>query len=264
MTNVRSLTRTTRTPLECALSEEPPTARRRLPNGVAFSSRSDTARHRTSQITSVLNARISPPPKAEYVTPLRAVYGIENENPSVSAIEMPLKIIKVPSVMISDGVPVLVNAAVKDTGGIPANRSAALADAERTAQRITDEYGGHPEDSSAITAAYMARVPSSGKQVPQPPEEEQDPEELERERIGVDAGKYMNPLFSPPVVPDNGAAGVNQSQARGGSFNEALGRARRGHRNAAALETDDLSQGSRSIRRARKRHDWLCDFRDIA
>ncbi|MBW3564551.1 MAG: DNA polymerase III subunit alpha [Acidobacteria bacterium] len=46
---------------------------------------------------------------------------------------------------LEDGVAVLITANVKDTGGAPAGRSVALADAEAQARRIEDEYGGHPD-----------------------------------------------------------------------------------------------------------------------
>jgi DNA polymerase III subunit alpha len=46
---------------------------------------------------------------------------------------------------LENGVAVLVTAAVKDTGGVPAGRSASLAHAEQQALSIDDEYGGHPE-----------------------------------------------------------------------------------------------------------------------
>ncbi len=47
---------------------------------------------------------------------------------------------------LEDGLPVLVTANVKDTGGTPAGRSASLASAEQQTQRMSDEYGGHTEE----------------------------------------------------------------------------------------------------------------------
>jgi DNA polymerase-3 subunit alpha len=128
---------------------------------------------------------------------------------------------------LEEGVPVLVSAAVKDTGGVPANRSAALAEAERNAQRIHDEYGGHPEDEVVIlgeakrseeTSNRPALYEASRQDDPRIPRaapdentEELDPEQLERERVGVDVAKFNLSLFggSPPPERDNGAAGVN-------------------------------------------------------
>ena len=124
---------------------------------------------------------------------------------------------------LDDGVPVLVSAAVKDTGGIPANRSAALAEAERNAQRIDDEYGGHPEDRTDVILSEAKRSEGSsdrpalysalGQDDPKIPRsarddspEEVDLEQLERERIGVDVSKFNMDLFG---SPDNGAVGVN-------------------------------------------------------
>jgi DNA polymerase III subunit alpha len=46
---------------------------------------------------------------------------------------------------LEDALPVLVTATVKDTGGNPTGRSAALANAEQQAMTLADEYGGHPE-----------------------------------------------------------------------------------------------------------------------
>lgn len=50
---------------------------------------------------------------------------------------------------LENGLPVLVTATVKDTGGTPAGRSVALAAAEQQARRIDDEYGGHPEEGES-------------------------------------------------------------------------------------------------------------------
>lgn len=141
---------------------------------------------------------------------------------------------------LENGVPVLLTASVKDTGGVPAGRSAALAGAEQQAQQIHDEYGGHPEISySAAISAYHA-APSispsiqddaespdvSHYEVPDEDEEKSEAE-LERERVGADVDRYNLSLFSvlqpPPLASpsaparlpgeeqwteDNGGAGV--------------------------------------------------------
>lgn len=54
---------------------------------------------------------------------------------------------------IEDGLPVLVTANVKDSGGQPAGRSASLASAEQHSQRMSDEYGGHPEGEEDSASA---------------------------------------------------------------------------------------------------------------
>ncbi|HEX7193016.1 MAG TPA: DNA polymerase III subunit alpha [Thermoanaerobaculia bacterium] len=76
---------------------------------------------------------------------------------------------------LDNGVAVLVTASVKDTGGMNAGRSASLQSAEQNAQHIDDEYGGHPESRTRISA-YEIR--------PEEPEEDRDPKELEREKYG--------------------------------------------------------------------------------
>ncbi|HVR44695.1 MAG TPA: DNA polymerase III subunit alpha [Thermoanaerobaculia bacterium] len=107
---------------------------------------------------------------------------------------------------LEDGVPVLLTATVKDTGGVPAGRSAALASAEQHASQYRDEYGGHPEDAFEPSAAFTARIPQRSA-VPAP-EEEKDELALERERIGVDVDKVNLGLFAAAGEDDNGGAGV--------------------------------------------------------
>ncbi|MHB0971815.1 MAG: DNA polymerase III subunit alpha [Thermoanaerobaculia bacterium] len=46
---------------------------------------------------------------------------------------------------LDNGVPVLITASVKDTGGVPAGKSASLASAQAQSEQMHDEYGGHPE-----------------------------------------------------------------------------------------------------------------------
>ncbi|MDX1582964.1 MAG: DNA polymerase III subunit alpha, partial [Thermoanaerobaculia bacterium] len=50
---------------------------------------------------------------------------------------------------LEEGIPVLVSANVKDTGGTPAGRSASLASAEQQSRELGDEYGGHPENGGS-------------------------------------------------------------------------------------------------------------------
>ncbi|HWW61702.1 MAG TPA: DNA polymerase III subunit alpha, partial [Thermoanaerobaculia bacterium] len=83
---------------------------------------------------------------------------------------------------LDNGVAVLVTASVKDTGGMTTGRSASLQSAEQSAQHIDDEYGGHPETSRARVSAYEVRLEE---------EEEQDPKEVERERIGADVDQHI-------------------------------------------------------------------------
>ena len=84
---------------------------------------------------------------------------------------------------LDNGVAILLTAAVKDTGGMSAGRSASLQSAEQNAHRIDDEYGGHPEDDI---------------------EDDRDPKEIEREKYGDRANNLG--LFSggqaPSPVPD--------------------------------------------------------------
>ncbi|MBI2212345.1 MAG: DNA polymerase III subunit alpha [Acidobacteria bacterium] len=53
---------------------------------------------------------------------------------------------------LENGVAVFMTASVKDTGGVQGGRSASLASAEQQAQYFEDEYGGHPEAGSDLTA----------------------------------------------------------------------------------------------------------------
>ncbi len=77
---------------------------------------------------------------------------------------------------LDNGVAILLTAAVKDTGGQVAGRSASLQSAEQAAQRIDDEYGGHPEDRAARISAYELREEDI--------EDDRDPKEIEREKYG--------------------------------------------------------------------------------
>ncbi len=76
---------------------------------------------------------------------------------------------------LDNGVAVLVTATVKDTGGQQAGRSASLQSAEQQAQTIDDEYGGHPELRTRISA-YELRLDDA--------EDDRDPKEIEREKYG--------------------------------------------------------------------------------
>ena len=80
---------------------------------------------------------------------------------------------------LENGVAVLLTAAVKDTGGMQANRSASLQSAEQNAQRYDDEYGGHPEVRPRISA-YEVRDDFAGSEE----EDDRDPKEIEREKYG--------------------------------------------------------------------------------
>ena len=78
--------------------------------------------------------------------------------------------------LLENGVAILLTAAVKDTGGMQANRSASLQSAEQSAQQYDDEYGGHPETRSRISA-YEVRDDLAE-------EDDRDPKEIEREKYG--------------------------------------------------------------------------------
>jgi hypothetical protein len=88
---------------------------------------------------------------------------------------------------LDNGVAVLLTAAVKDTGGQVGGRSASLQSAEQSAQRIDDEYGGHPEDRAARISAYEVTEDDLDR----------DPKEVEREKYGADVDKYTPSLFGP-------------------------------------------------------------------
>ena len=105
---------------------------------------------------------------------------------------------------LDNGVAILLTAAVKDTGGQVGGRSASLQSAEQSAQRIDDEYGGHPEDRAARISAYELTEDDLDR----------DPKELEREKYGDRTDNFA--LFGTP-----GAASEEEA------FNEA----------AAAIET---------------------------
>ena len=87
---------------------------------------------------------------------------------------------------LDNGVAVLVTAMVKDTGGQQANRSASLQSAEQSALHIDDEYGGHPEARTRISA-YEVRIEDA--------EDDRDPKEIEREKYGADVAKANFSLF---------------------------------------------------------------------
>ncbi|HEY0593233.1 MAG TPA: hypothetical protein VGF40_15785, partial [Thermoanaerobaculia bacterium] len=109
---------------------------------------------------------------------------------------------------LENGVPILLTAAVKDTGGVPAGRSASLASAEQQAQLLHDEYGGHPEEGFHASG-FAARTVRAQQTV----EDEKSEDELERERIGVDVARVNMALFGGALETadeeeDNGGAGV--------------------------------------------------------
>ncbi len=128
---------------------------------------------------------------------------------------------------LENGVAVLLTAAVKDTGGIPGGRSAALAQAEQQAQQIHDEYGGHPENDYAGVSAYRIagddqEAPSrrrrrnggkpevSGYDVTDAETAEDDGRsdaERERQRVGTDVDRFNLELFAGTAVPAGSARG---------------------------------------------------------
>lgn len=77
---------------------------------------------------------------------------------------------------LDNGVAVLVTATVKDTGGQQTGRSASLQSAEQSAQTIDDEYGGHPESRSRISAYELT--------IDDAIDDDRDPKEIEREKYG--------------------------------------------------------------------------------
>lgn len=137
---------------------------------------------------------------------LMAKFVLEDQHGSVDVVvfsDLYAKVMR----WLENGVPVLVSAMVKDTGGVPQGRSASLASAEQQASRMQDEYGGHPEEGFE-SAAWTARAPQNPSA-----DDERTEDELERERIGADVHKFNAALFESPAPaadeePDNGGAGV--------------------------------------------------------
>ncbi|HUP48134.1 MAG TPA: DNA polymerase III subunit alpha [Thermoanaerobaculia bacterium] len=116
---------------------------------------------------------------------------------------------------LDNGVAVLVTAAVKDTGGMQANRSLSLQSAEQNAQHYDDEYGGHPEMRSRVSA-YEIRDGDV--------EDDRDPKEIEREKYGDRAGNlglFGEPGPSPSPVPDPEIAEEPSFTSHAAAFGEA-------------------------------------------
>src|SRR3954447_2716283 len=106
---------------------------------------------------------------------------------------------------LDNGVAILLTAAVKDTGGQVGGRSASLQSAEQAAQRIDDEYGGHPEDRVARISAYELREEDI--------EDDRDPKEIEREKYGDRTVNFA--LFNEAVaatLDEEPAAPVSEPQ----------------------------------------------------
>jgi len=115
---------------------------------------------------------------------------------------------------LENGVAVLLNALVKDTGGMTGGRSAALQSAEQNAQLVDDEYGGHGDSQPARISAYEIRdtFPGGGENEE---EDDRDPKEIEREKYG-DTSNNLG-LFgagsaagSPPPAPREAPARADE------------------------------------------------------
>jgi DNA polymerase-3 subunit alpha len=109
---------------------------------------------------------------------------------------------------LDNGVPILLTAMVKDTGGVAAGRSASLQSAEQEAHAIDDEYGGHPEAGRARVSAYELRLGDDE-------EDERDPREVEREKYGDRKDNFD--LFGAGA-----AAAPEEPEADEDAFNEAV------------------------------------------
>ncbi len=146
---------------------------------------------------------------------------------------------------LDNGMAVLLTALVKDTGGMAIGRSAALQSAEQQAQRVDDEYGGHPEASGrARISAYEVRDDEAE-------DDERDPKEIEREKYGDrsnNLGLFGNAPFGNAPQPkaarpasrskadpvervvadrdDNGSVGVRMDVSLRGQDDAALARER--------------------------------------
>jgi|GEM_PF-13548 len=138
---------------------------------------------------------------------------------------------------LENGVPVLVTASVKDTGGMSGGRSASLQSAEQSAHQLDDEYGGHPEARGRVSAwelrlSSMEEGPrkrrrTSAYEVREDEfaEDDRDPKEIEREKYGDTSNNLglfggapaTAPLTRPERVEedrdDNGAVGVRMDVA---------------------------------------------------
>jgi DNA polymerase-3 subunit alpha len=112
---------------------------------------------------------------------------------------------------LDNGVPVLVTAMVKDTGGMNAGRSASLQSAEQAAQHIDDEYGGHPEARVRVSA-YEVRHEEA--------EDDRDPKEIEREKYG-DTSDNLGLFGSAPPPPAVEAEEESTFAAQAAAFHEA-------------------------------------------
>jgi DNA polymerase-3 subunit alpha len=119
---------------------------------------------------------------------------------------------------LDNGVAVLVTAAVKDTGGQVTGRSASLQSAEQNAQHIDDEYGGHPETSRARISAYEVRAGDAE-------EDDRDPKEIERDRVGADVDQYIvgGGLFGgapPPSAASSSDVGADAAEGGGAPLSD--------------------------------------------
>lgn len=88
---------------------------------------------------------------------------------------------------LENGEAVLLTAAVKDTGGMQANRSASLQSAEQNAQRYDDEYAMPQISAYDIDENFGAE------------EDDRDPKEVEREKYGDRADNLALFGGAPPV-----------------------------------------------------------------
>jgi hypothetical protein len=118
---------------------------------------------------------------------------------------------------LDNGVAVLLTAAVKDTGGMAAGRSASLQSAEQSAQHIDDEYGGHPEQRARISA-YEIRFDEVE-------EDDRDPKEIEREKYGDgknNLGLFGAPAPAAPVILSPAEGEGSPARSEDDAFNEAV------------------------------------------
>jgi DNA polymerase-3 subunit alpha len=113
---------------------------------------------------------------------------------------------------LDNGVAVLLTAAVKDTGGQVAGRSASLQSAEQAAQNIDDEYGGHPELRNARISAYELTIDDV--------EDDRDPKEIEREKYGDRADNFA--LFGAPATEadafNDATAAIAEAEPQASNF----------------------------------------------
>ncbi|MGA7615050.1 MAG: DNA polymerase III subunit alpha [Thermoanaerobaculia bacterium] len=105
---------------------------------------------------------------------------------------------------LENGVPILLTATVKDTGGVPAGRSASLANAELQAARFSDEYGDHPESEfgQAPVAGYEANLGDENDNEDDPADEPESRHRISESSTRSGGATPSAAFHEPPVTPE--------------------------------------------------------------